>query len=62
MLLNLTVDANGTPENVHVLRGAGNGLDEKAVEAVKQYKFKPGMDDGKPVAVTMNVEVNFKLF
>jgi protein TonB len=62
VLLNLIVDANGAPQVVHVLRGVGNGLDEKAVEAVKQYKFKPAMEDGKPVAVNLNIEVNFKLF
>jgi TonB family protein len=62
VLLSLIVDANGVPRIVHVVRGVGNGLDEKAVEAVKQYKFNPGMEDGKPVAVAMNVEVNFKIF
>jgi TonB family protein len=62
VLLNLIVDPNGMPEDVHVLRGVGNGLDEKAVEAVKQYKFKPAMEDGKPVAAAVSVEVNFKLF
>jgi protein TonB len=38
------------------------GLDEKAVEAVKQYRFKPATENGKPVAVFENVEVNFKIF
>jgi protein TonB len=38
------------------------GLDEKAVEAVKQYKFKPAMMQGKPVPVEINIEVNFQLF
>jgi protein TonB len=38
------------------------GLDEKAVEAVKQYRFKPAMENGKPVAVEMNVEVLFEIF
>jgi protein TonB len=56
------VDTNGKPQNVHVLRGVGMGLDEKAVEAVKQYKFKPAMESGKPVPVDLNIEVNFKTF
>jgi TonB family protein len=58
----IIVDKNGMPQNVHVTRGVGMGLDEKAVEAVKQYKFKPAMENGNPVAVYMNVEVNFEIF
>jgi protein TonB len=52
----------GNPANVHVLRGPGMGLNEKAVEAVKQYRFKPGTCKGKPVPVTMNVEVAFQIY
>jgi periplasmic protein TonB len=39
----------------------GLGLDEKAIEAVRQWKFKPGMKDGKPIAVQVLVDVNFRL-
>jgi len=38
------------------------GLDEKAVEAVRTWRFEPGMKDGRPVAVQMNIIVNFHLF
>jgi protein TonB len=38
------------------------GLDEKAVEAVKQYRFKPAMENGRPVTVEMYVVVNFQIF
>ena len=62
VLVNLVVDPHGLPQDVHVLRGIGHGLDEKAVEAVKQYKFKPAMEGGKPVPVNLNVEVNFQIF
>jgi protein TonB len=62
VLVSLQVDTNGKPTHVRVLRGIGLGLDEKAVEAVSQYKFKPAMEDGKPVAVEMQVEVNFQIF
>ena len=62
VLVYLQVDAQGRPTHVHVLRGIGLGLDEKAVEAVRQYKFKPALEDGKPVPVEMNVEVNFQIF
>ena len=58
----LWVDEHGNPTHVHVVRGAGMGLDEKAVEAVSQYKFKPAMEGGKPVLVELNVEVNFQIF
>jgi protein TonB len=56
------VDAKGNPTHVRVVRGVGMGLDEKAAEAVRQYKFKPATQDGKPVAVDMYVEVNFQIF
>ncbi len=62
VLVYLQVDANGRPTHVRVLRGIGLGLDEKAVEAVRQYKFKPALDHGQPVPVEMNVEVNFQIF
>jgi protein TonB len=62
VLVYLQVDATGHPTHVRVLKGIGLGLDEKAVEAVRQYKFKPAMENGKPVAVEMNVEVNFQIF
>jgi protein TonB len=58
----LIVNAQGLPQNVHLARGVGMGLDEKAIEAVKQYRFKPAMFNGKPVAVEVNVEVNFQIF
>jgi TonB family protein len=38
------------------------GLDQKAVEAVKKWKFQPAEKDGRPVAVQINVEVNFRLY
>jgi periplasmic protein TonB len=62
VLVNLWVDTNGLPSHVRVIRGVGMGLDEKAVEAVRQYKFRPAMENGKPVLVELNVEVNFQIF
>ena len=58
----LVVDESGRPKNIRVERGVGMGLDEKAVEAVRQYKFKPAMKDGKPVPVELYIEVNFQIF
>jgi protein TonB len=62
VLVNLWVGTDGLPSHVHVLRGVGMGLDEKAVEAVKQYRFRPAMENGKPVLVELNIEVNFQIF
>lgn len=60
--INLIVDAQGNPQMPRVVRPLGMGLDEKALEAVRKYKFKPAMKDGKPVAVQMGIEVNFRLY
>jgi TonB family protein len=63
VLVGLIVDAQGNPQSVHIVRALGMGLDEKAIEAVKKYKFKPAMRDGKAVAVSgVTVEVNFRLY
>ncbi|HWG18609.1 MAG TPA: TonB family protein [Acidobacteriaceae bacterium] len=62
VLVQLIVNDDGRPENVHVVRGVGMGLDEKAVEAVRQYRFRPAMENGNPVPVLLNVQVNFKSF
>jgi periplasmic protein TonB len=62
VLVNLWVDEKGNPSHVRVIRGVGMGLDEKARDAVLQYKFKPAMENGKPVLVELNVEVNFQIF
>jgi periplasmic protein TonB len=56
------VDASGYPQNVHVVQHLGMGLDEKAMEAIRKYRFKPAMRDGKPVAAAITVEVDFRLF
>jgi TonB family protein len=61
-VVSLIVDAQGMPQRVQVVRHLGMGLDEKAVEAVKQYKFKPAMLQGKPVPVEVNIEVNFRIY
>lgn len=58
----LVVDAQGNPQDVHVIRHLGMGLDQKAIEAVRQYKFRPAMLNGRPVAVEVNIEVNFHIY
>lgn len=59
--IQLIVDAQGNPQNVHVTKHLGMGLDEKAIEAVRQYKFKPAMYEGHAVPVQIVVEVDFHL-
>lgn len=62
VVLWLVVGPDGKPRDIKVLRTLGLGLDEKAIEAVKNWRFDPAMKDGKPVAVQINVEVNFHLY
>jgi len=62
VLLSLIVDAQGHPRNIKVVRGLGMGLDEKAIEAMKNSTFHPAMESGKPVAVELQIEVNFQIF
>lgn len=62
-MISLIVDAQGNPQNPRVVRALGMGLDEKALEAVRKYKFKPALKDGHtPVPVMITVEVNFRLY
>ncbi len=62
-LVSLIVDAQGNPQNPRVIRALGMGLDEKALEAVRKYKFKPALKDGRtPVPVMITIEVNFRLY
>ena len=57
----VTVDTDGTAQDMKVVRGLGLGLDDKALQAISQWKFKPGAKDGQPVPVMATIEVNFRL-
>jgi periplasmic protein TonB len=46
---------------VRVVRHLGMGLDDEAIAAVRQYRFKPALYQGQPVAVQMVIEVDFHL-
>ncbi|MGH9599454.1 MAG: energy transducer TonB [Terracidiphilus sp.] len=59
--IQLIVDASGNPQDIHVVRHLGMGLDQMAVEAVRRYRFRPAMYEGHPVAVQMIIEVGFHL-
>jgi periplasmic protein TonB len=58
----LIVGPDGRPRDVRVARTLGLGLDEKAIEAVKNWRFEPAYKDGKAVSVPINVEVSFRLY
>jgi TonB family protein len=58
----LWVRTDGTVSHLSVVRATGLGLDEHALAVVQQYKFKPAMEDDKPVTVELEVEVNFQIF
>lgn len=61
VVLYVEVDPSGKAVNPKVIRSLGLGLDEKAIEAVRKWKFRPGYKDGKPVTVAATIEVNFRL-
>jgi TonB family protein len=62
VILWVIVGSDGRVHDVKVQRSLGMGLDEKAMEAVKTWRFEPSRKDGQPVAVQVNVEVNFRLY
>jgi protein TonB len=59
--LSVIVDESGHPRDIKVAQSLGLGLDQKAIEAVEKWLFKPGMKDGKPVAVFATIQVTFHL-
>jgi TonB family protein len=61
VLATLVVREDGTPTKIRIARGAGFGLDEKAVEAIEAWHFKPSMRGNLPVPMFATVEVNFRL-
>ena len=62
VVLYVVVGADGRPHDLRVTRSLGLGLDEKAIEAVRTWKFDPAKKDGQAVAVQVNIEVNFRLY
>jgi protein TonB len=61
VLLSIIVDTEGKARDIRVVKSLGMGLDEKAIEAVQKWKFKPGMNKGTAVNVRAQIEVNFRL-
>ncbi len=61
-VVSLIIDTQGKAQRVLVVRHLGRGLDQKAIEAVQQYKFSPATLHSKPVAVQADIEVNFRRY
>jgi protein TonB len=63
VLVSVVVAPDGTPDDLKIVRGIGHSLDEKAIQAVRQWHFEPGRRGGVPVPVgPIVVAVNFRLF
>jgi TonB family protein len=60
VMLALTIDINGVAHDIRVLQSLGHGLDEKAVEAVQQWKWEPALEDGKPIESKIAIGVEFR--
>jgi TonB family protein len=61
VILVVEIDSNGRPRDIRVRRPLGFGLEERAVEAVGRWRFRPAYRNGKPVPCSAEVEVNFRL-
>jgi len=63
VVLSAVITSDGRPIDIRVVKGLGLGLDEKAIEAVRNWRFKPSIGpDGKPSTVTAPIEVTFRLY
>lgn len=62
VIVQFIVDTRGLPQNLKIIRPLGMGLDEKALAAVRQYRFKPAMLSGHPVPVMINMSVDFHIY
>jgi TonB family protein len=61
-LISIVVDRNGMPQDIRITKSLDDGLDQNAINAVAQYRFKPAMIDGEPVPAVMNVVIEFRLY
>jgi protein TonB len=61
VFLRIEVDARGAAQNIVVSHGLGLGLDERAIDAVRRWRFRPGYSNGKPVPTAALIQVTFRL-
>ncbi|HZQ67883.1 MAG TPA: energy transducer TonB [Terriglobales bacterium] len=62
VILYVVVGPDGRPHDIRIVRSLGMGLDEKAIEAVKTWRFDPARKNAQPVSVQISVEVTFRLY
>jgi len=61
VVLSAIIDGDGVPTEIKLVKGLGNGLDEKAVECFRQWRFSPALSHGEPIPVKVTMEVNFRM-
>jgi TonB family protein len=61
VLVSIIVDLKGLPSDIRIVRSGGDNFDKSAVDAVSHYRFKPATENGQPVAVKINIDVNFQV-
>jgi len=62
VILECVVGINGHTQDIHVSQPLGYGLDEQATRALRNWTFEPGTKDDQPVPVTIQVEMDFRLY
>ena len=61
VVLKVVVGVDGMPENIHIVKSLREDYDRSALEAVREWRFDPGMKDGKPIEIDMEININFQL-
>jgi TonB family protein len=61
-LVHLQLEPDGTVTKMSIVRPLGLGLDERAIAAIQQYKLSPATENGNPILVELNIEVNFQIY
>lgn len=63
VILEVTVETNGRADDIRIMTGTPYGMNEQAIKAVSQWKFKPAVgEEGKPIPVLVPIEVTFRLY
>lgn len=61
VILSFIVGTDGVAKDIHIVRGLGKGLDEKAVECLQNWRFQPGTRNGEPIGIRAQAEIKFQL-
>ena len=62
VVLKVVVGVDGTPENIQVVKSLREDYDRSALEAVREWRFDPGIKDGKPIEIDMEININFQIY